>query len=112
MMAGLSELKYILQKAGVKVTDANGKESNGALDIARTYDAWTKQPQNRDAFFKARNALEDNMRWLGDVSIMAKTPYNVMSTYGFQALKPYLYGKINNIGRDYNKILKALLTKE
>lgn len=56
--------------------------------------------------------MEDNMRWIGDVSKFSKTPFTTMSSAGFQALKPYLYGKVNNIGRDYNKIYKALLTKE
>lgn len=56
--------------------------------------------------------MEDNMRWLGDVSKMSKTPVKILSSAGFQALKPYLYGKVNNIIRDYNKIFKAVLTKD
>lgn len=105
-IAGLAEMQAILKQNGIT------PPSNKALDIARTYDAWSKIPANRNAFFRARNSMEDNMRWLGDVSKMSKTPLKWLSTAGFQALKPYLYGKVNNIIRDYNKIYKAVLTKE
>ena len=98
-------MRDILQSNGVKT-------SGSPIEIVRNWVKWSRDPNNKVAYYTAKNEIEGNSRWLGDVSKMAKSPHAAISDYGFQHLKPYLFGRVNNITRDYNKIFTSLLTKE
>lgn len=100
-------MRSILQNNGVEVS-GNPKE------IASTWREWSLDPANKDAYLKGRDRLESQMRWIGDVSAFSKSNVKVLNDYGFTALQPYLYNRVNNVFRDWSRVadgVGAVFTK-
>lgn len=107
-VAGLSMMKDALVKNWVDIKKLTWLSESDPLAISRAWKKWSTDPANKEAYLDARDSMEGNLRFLGDVWFMSKTPQKVLSYMGAQSLKPYLFGQVNSFTSDANRIINAV----
>jgi len=90
----------------------NGIEaSSSPIDIATKWQKFSLDPKKKDAFVDSVRTLEDNNRFIGDLSLFGKSNVNAVNISGLAALKTFLFTRANDFFRSADKAVFTPIEK-
>ncbi len=84
--------------------------SRSPLDIATKWEAWARNPKNKEQYIIAQDRIQETLDWMGGSTIFNKSMIDLVRKTNFQSLAGYANGQVNKALTDIGRFIGAIET--